>query len=87
MEKILSLLNKLPCDKAKHAFYGLFIYNLFSFLNHTLAILIVIALGVSKEVYDRKHKDIHTPDIKDAIATILPSFIIYIIWYFLDVVR
>lgn len=35
------------------------------------AILVVSTIAILKEIYDYEHKDIHTPDIWDWVATTL----------------
>lgn len=70
----------IPQDKANHFIYGLVIFMV-------VAILLtpVIGLGActvaafGKEVYDLQHKDRHTPDIYDAIWTIIGGTIGFII--------
>lgn len=66
----------LPHDKANHFIYGLIIFGLFKILLGPLVGIIVCSLfGISKEIYDYLHKDVHTPDIYDAIITILGGVI------------
>lgn len=61
----------LPHDKANHFIYGLIIFGLFKIILGPLVGIILCSLfGVGKEIYDYLHKDIHTPDIYDAIVTI-----------------
>lgn len=36
-----------------------------------------IVAGIGKEIYDYKHKDKHTPELLDAVATIAGSFVVY----------
>lgn len=41
------------------------------------ALLLAIAASVAKEVYDSKHRDKHTPDPKDALASIAGALIVF----------
>lgn len=70
----------LPQDKANHMIYGLIIFTVTAILFDA-----VIGLGIcsiaafSKELYDLQHKDRHTPDIYDAIWTIVGGMLGFII--------
>jgi|LauGreDrversion4_2_1035121.scaffolds.fasta_scaffold100180_1 hypothetical protein len=70
---------KLPMlkqDKANHLIYGLIIFGLFKVIfNPLIGIMMCTIFGLSKEIYDYLHKDAHTPDIYDAIATIVGGII------------
>jgi hypothetical protein len=61
----------IPYDKALHYVYGSVIfavcYHLVGVGNSLLAVLLVAS---GKEVYDYMHRDSHTPDIWDLIATL-----------------
>jgi hypothetical protein len=61
----------IPYDKALHYVYGSVIfavcYHLIGVGNSLLAVLLVAS---GKEVYDYMHRDSHTPDIWDLIATL-----------------
>jgi hypothetical protein len=63
-------LNKLPYDKALHIIAGVLVYAAAHFVNPLVGMAAVTAAAVGKEVYDYMHKDKHTPDAWDAIATI-----------------
>lgn len=68
----------LPYDKSLHALVGAAIfsaaYTLFSIAGlpalHIAAGAVVLA-AVGKEVYDYLNRDKHTPDLMDAVATII----------------
>lgn len=67
----------IPQDKANHIVYGSVIfaaaYALFSFAGLPalpIAAGMVVIAAVAKEVWDRAHKETHTPDPVDALATI-----------------
>lgn len=85
MDKILSklaaLLGRIPLDKLMHFIAG----HVVTFVVLVLALgaeetplkaAAVAAIGlavlaVGKEIYDSKHRDAHTPDVWDAVATVL----------------
>lgn len=70
----------LPQDKANHFIYGLIIFAIVSMLSN-----VVIGLGVctmaafAKELYDLQHVDKHTPDIYDAIWTVMGGVIGFVV--------
>jgi hypothetical protein len=66
----MNLLLKLPHDKALHIIAGVLFYAAFHFLSPMIGMAAVVIAAVGKEVYDYMHKDKHTPDAWDAIATI-----------------
>ena len=77
VEKILQALNKLPYDKALHMSYGALLFVVILFftlllgLYWVVALYVVVIAAVSKEVYDFFHKNLHTVDFLDFIATII----------------
>ena len=92
IEKIITFLNAwlgklyVPADKQMHGWIGMIIFVplhpfgmwLAQFWNPFVwaGIVTVWIAAIGKELYDRAHKDIHTPDIFDAIATaFLPTLI------------
>jgi len=89
---LLTALNAKPhvaSDKFQHAFAGALIYaGCIVFgkatdndtINQTTCLLPVIAAGVGKELYDKKHPDKHTAEFADIAATMaipLGTFVIY----------
>lgn len=67
----------IPIDKANHIVYGAVIfaaaYALFTFAGLPalpIAAGMVVIAAVAKEVWDRAHKETHTSDPLDALATI-----------------
>jgi hypothetical protein len=42
------------------------------------ALVLALAAGVVKELYDSKHRDKHTPDPKDALATAAGAMIVFV---------
>lgn len=41
------------------------------------ALMVAVAAAVAKEVYDSKHRSKHTPDPKDALATVGGGIIVF----------
>jgi hypothetical protein len=84
IERVLILSNmrlpRIPADKANHIIYGAVIYLLVSILTSSpsAGLSACVLIGISKEFYDLKHKDIHTPDVVDAVATITGGLIIFL---------
>jgi hypothetical protein len=62
-------LNKLPHDKALHVIAGVLAYAVFHFVSPVVGMAAVVVAAVGKEVYDWFHRDRHTPDLWDAVAT------------------
>ena len=59
----------MPQDKANHAFYGLALYSLLALVSPLLAIVLVITIGVGKEIYDEiQYGGFDTIDIVFTIA-------------------
>lgn len=72
IESILSKLNAIPADKTAHFASGAVLFALaVPFMGPVYAFAAVAAAGVAKELYDLLHKQTHTPDVWDAIATAL----------------
>lgn len=66
----LAFLNDLPDDKAKHLIVGVLVYAIAHFVSPIVGLAAVVVAAVGKEIYDWFHKESHTPDVWDAIATI-----------------
>ncbi len=64
-------LNKLPHDKALHVIAGVLAYAVFHFVSPVVGMIAVTVAAVGKEVYDYANRDKHTPDLWDAVATVL----------------
>lgn len=62
----------IPYDKALHYIYGSIIFAVcyHLFLGWGIAMWTVLLIASGKEVYDYMHRDSHTPDIWDLIATL-----------------
>lgn len=74
---------KLPMlkqDKANHLIYGLLIFStIYPIFGLLIASIICSLFAFGKEVYDYMNKDKHTPDLKDALITIVGGLLAYII--------
>ena len=72
LEDILSKINAIPADKAAHFASGVVCYALvLPALGVGYALLAVAVVAAVKEAYDYAHRNIHTPDVWDAVATTL----------------
>ena len=71
IETIFEKLNAIPTDKVAHFASGVILYALtLHALGPWYALLSVAIVAVVKEGYDYANRDIHTPDVWDAVATI-----------------
>jgi hypothetical protein len=61
----------LPHDKALHFIVGVLIYAAAHFVSPIVGMIAVAVAAVGKEVYDYMNRDKHTPDLWDAVATLL----------------
>ena len=69
LPSISANLPQLPQDKGNHVVYGLVLFMLLAFIRSPeIALAIVVALGIAKELYD-KYTGTGTPDAWDAVAT------------------
>ena len=58
----------IPTDKLLHFIVGVLIYAVMHFTGFGMAAVVLAAVG--KEIYDYFHRDVHTPDVWDALVTI-----------------
>jgi len=72
---LLNWLNSIPADKVAHFAVGVLIYAPLHFIDPVVGLLGVAVVAVGKEVYDYLHRDNHTPDVWDAVATMLGGVI------------
>lgn len=70
---------KVPADKQAHFLCGLVIAALLTPFIGAYSILVVAIIALLKEVYDYLHKDIHTPDFWDWVATVLGGLVGFVI--------
>lgn len=71
LEQLFGIISRVPPDKLGHFVGGVLIYTVTHFINSFIGLTIVILFALAKEGYDAMHRDRHTPEWKDAIATIL----------------
>lgn len=60
-----------PADKIAHFAVGTLIYAAAHFVSPVMGLVAVAVAAVGKEVYDWFRRDKHTPEVMDAIATML----------------
>ena len=60
-----------PQDKLAHFAVGVLIYAAAHFVSPIIGLAAVAVAAVGKEIYDWFHRDKHTPDVWDAVATML----------------
>ena len=66
---VVNPLQDVPADKQGHFIVGLIAYMAFHFIGVAVGLGVVAVLAVGKEIYDWFHRDRHTPDLWDAVAT------------------
>lgn len=66
-------------DKVLHVIAGVLTYLTGYLVVGTWAILLVVVVAVGKEVYDSYNKEEHTPEVLDAIATVLGGTVCWVI--------
>ncbi len=66
---------KVPCDKQLHFICGFIIVAVLTPFIGAYSILVVAVIAALKEIYDYLHKDIHTPDFWDWVATTLGGLV------------
>ena len=70
---------KIPADKQIHFICGLVIAALLTPFIGAYSIVVVAIIALLKEIYDYLHKDIHTPDFWDWVATVLGGLVGFVI--------
>jgi hypothetical protein len=70
---------KVPADKQMHFIGGLVIAALLTPFIGAYSIVVVAVIALLKEIYDYLHKDIHTPDFWDWVATVLGGLVGFVI--------
>lgn len=70
---------KVPADKQMHFIGGLVIAALLTPFIGAYSIVVVAIIALLKEVYDYLHKDIHTPDFWDWVATVLGGLVGFVV--------
>ena len=85
MEKLFILINKIPFDKQQHMLVGVIIFIIMLlFLSPEKALVVTSFVAILKEVYDFYHKNTHTSDLFDALATIILPLLLTLILYLKD---
>lgn len=71
--RLLTFLNAIPADKVRHFAGGALIASacIVLVLPLWLAAAAVLIAAFGKEAYDAAHPENHTPDLFDALATLL----------------
>lgn len=77
IEKIIQFLNGIPSDKIYHCLGGVILFAIGQLFGQGLMLAVIGA--VVKEIYDRQHPN-HTPDVWDAVATILGGLLGFVIY-------
>jgi len=67
-----------PADKLAHFAVGVLIYAVAHFASPGVGMGCVVAAAGAKEVWDFYHREDHTPDVKDFIATLSGGFLGFI---------
>jgi hypothetical protein len=70
---------KVPADKQMHFICGLVIAALLTPFIGAYSIVVVAVIALLKEIYDYLHKEIHTPDFWDWVATVLGGLVGFVI--------
>lgn len=70
---------KVPADKQAHFLCGLVIAALLTPFIGAYSILVVAIIALLKEIYDYLHKDIHTADFWDWVATVLGGLVGFVV--------
>jgi hypothetical protein len=73
------LAGKVPVDKFMHFICGLVIAVLLTPFIGVHSILVVAVVALLKEIYDYLHKDIHTPDFWDWVATVIGGVVGFVV--------
>ena len=73
------LAGKVPVDKFMHFIGGLVIAALLTPFIGAYSIVVVAIVALLKEIYDYLHKDIHTPDFWDWVATVLGGVVGFVV--------
>lgn len=70
---------KVPADKQMHFIGGLVIAALLTPFIGAYSIVVVAIVALLKEIYDYLHKDIHTPDFWDWVATVIGGLVGFVV--------
>jgi hypothetical protein len=70
---------KVPCDKQMHMLSGFIIAAVLTPFIGAYSILVVAVIALLKEIYDYLHKDKHTADFMDWVATVLGGIVGFVV--------
>jgi hypothetical protein len=89
MEKLISIANtffaklyipcRVPADKQAHALAGFIIAAVLTPFIGLYSVAVVALIALAKEIYDYMHKDIHTADVLDWVATALGGLVGFVV--------
>jgi len=68
----------LPHDKSLHFIYGSLLFFIFALINPLFSLILTCSIAIVKEIYDHVAPT-HTASITDAIYTIIPAILGYIL--------
>lgn len=75
----------IPLDKQAHFFSGYALSLTVALIfGAQCGALVAIGAGVAKEVYDYFHKEFHTPDVYDFLATALGGIVAAVVFTLFD---
>lgn len=74
-------------DKQLHFAGGCFLSFVFSFVSPGVGLLVAMAAGFFKEVYDKRHPDKHTADLMDMLATWFGGVVGFILFLVLSILE
>ena len=78
MMNLLTIIPSIPHDKQGHFIAGVLAYSMMHFASPIIGLAVVIAMAIGKEIYDWYHRENHTPEAWDAVATILGGVVGYL---------
>lgn len=76
MDKFIERLSRIPQDKLLHSFYGVLVYSVVAMLDVELAMLAVVLVALTKEVWDEyKYDKFDWMDIAATVGLPLMLFV------------
>lgn len=75
---MLRHLNSIPPDKVAHFAVGIIVYALLHFISPAVGLLSVSVAAIGKEIYAHMYRENHTPDVWDAVVTMLGGIVGYV---------
>jgi hypothetical protein len=76
----MSLLAKVfnQHDKIAHFSVGVIVYAMLHFVHPVIGLLCVALVAFGKEIYDHVHRDKHTPEWLDVVATMAGGLVAFV---------